>query len=112
MMEVFKLSLNDVLGYKVVVHAHGYRFPSLDWAITIHKAQGLTLDKVAIDLGKEVSAGLTFVACSCVRRLSDIMFDPAFAYQRITSLGKSMRLTERKVKDARLCSTEHTSFPS
>jgi len=43
---------------------------------------------------------------------SDIMFDPAFAYQHVTSLGKSMRLTERKVKDARLCSTEHTSFPS
>ena len=85
----------------------------LAWAVTIHKAQGLTLDKVVIDIGKkEFSAGLTFVACSRVRRLSDIMFDPPFAYQRVASLAKSMRLTERKVEDARLYSMERTSFPS
>ena len=85
----------------------------LAWAITIHKAQELTLDKVVIDIGKkEFSAGLTFVASSCVCRLSDIMFDPPFAYQRVASLSKSMWLTERKVEDARLCSMEHTSFPS
>ena len=76
----------------------------LAWAITIHKAQGLTLDKVVIDIGKkDFSAGLTFVACSRMRRLSNIMFNPPFAYQRVTSLAKSMRLTERKVEDARLC---------
>ena len=65
----------------------------LAWAITIHKAQGLTLDKVVIDIGKkEFSAGLTFVARSRVCRLLDITFDPPFAYQRVTSLSKSMRL--------------------
>ena len=32
----------------------------LAWAVTIHKAQGLTLDKVVIDIGKkEFSCGLT-----------------------------------------------------
>jgi len=37
----------------------------LAWAVTIHKAQGLTLDKATIDIGKkEFSAGLTFVAVS------------------------------------------------
>ena len=35
----------------------------LAWAVTIHKAQGLTLDKVVIDVGKkEFACGLTFVA--------------------------------------------------
>ena len=44
----------------------------LAWAVTIHKAQGLTLDKVVIDVGKkEFSSGLTFVACSRVRHLAD-----------------------------------------
>ena len=38
----------------------------LAWTVTIHKAQGLTLDKVVIDIDKEFSAGLTFVACSFV----------------------------------------------
>ena len=40
----------------------------LAWAITIHKAQGLTLDKAVINIGKkEFCAGLTFVAISRVR---------------------------------------------
>ena len=81
----------------------------LAWAIMIHKAQGLTLDEV-VDIGKKFSAGLTFVACSRVRRLSDT-FNTPFAY-RVASLAKSTRLTERKVEDTRLCSMECTSFPS
>ena len=54
----------------------------LAWAVTIHKAQGLTLDKVVLDIGKkEFSSGLTFVACSRVRHLTDLLFDPPFPYQ-------------------------------
>ena len=42
----------------------------LAWAVTIHKSQGLTLDKVVIDVGqREFSSGLSFVACSCVHHL-------------------------------------------
>ena len=66
-MGVFQLFLNDVLGYKVVVHVHGYRSPSnLLGQITIHKAQGLILDKVVIDIGKEFSAGLMLCVHVCV----------------------------------------------
>ena len=75
----------------------------LAWAVTIHKAQGLTLDKVVIDIGKkEFSSGLTFVACSRVRRLDDILFNQTFTYERLTSLSKSRRLQERLVEDTRL----------
>ena len=49
----------------------------LAWAVTIHKSQGLTLDKVVIDIGKrEFSSGLTFVACSRVRQVQDLLFIP------------------------------------
>jgi len=72
----------------------------------------LTLDKVGIDIAKEFSAGLTFVASSRVRHLSDTMFDLLFAFQHVTSLAKSVWLTERKIEDSRLCSVEHTSFTS
>ena len=72
----------------------------LAWAITVHKAQGLTLDKVVIE--KEFSSGLTFVACSRVRRLSDLLFDPPFPHQRIASLANSKRMQERVEEDARL----------
>ena len=45
----------------------------LAWAVTIHKYQGMTLNKAVVDLGKkEFSAGLTFVACSRVRQLKDL----------------------------------------
>jgi ATP-dependent DNA helicase PIF1 len=75
----------------------------LAWAITIHKAQGLTLNKVVIDIGtKEFSTGLTFVACSRVRYLTDLIFEPPFDYYRLTSLSKSRRLHERYLEDQRL----------
>ena len=72
----------------------------LAWAVTIHKSQGLTLDKVVIDVGKREC--LTFVACSRVRQLQDLLFTPPFPYQRLSSLSNRSRLHERQQEDQRL----------
>ncbi len=75
----------------------------LAWAVTIHKSQRLTLDKVVVDVGKkEFSAGLTFVACSRVRQLQDQLFVPQFPYQRLDNLANSQHLIKRIQEDERL----------
>ena len=81
----------------------------LAWAVTIHKSQGLTLDKVVIDVGKrEFSTGLTFVACSRVRQLRDLLFSPPFPFQRLACLANSCRLKERQEEDARMLSLQNS----
>ena len=51
------------------------RFPLvLAWSLTIHKVQGLTLNKIIITLGQEqMCCGIDYVAFSRVKSLNDIM---------------------------------------
>ena len=70
---------------------------------TIHNAQGLVLDKVVIDVGKkEFCCSLTYVACSRVTHLRDLLFATPFPYSRLSGLSKSQRLKEQLAKDTRL----------
>ena len=76
----------------------------LVWAITVHKSQGLTLEKAVIDLGKkEFAAGLSFVAISWVRTLRNILFSP-FSFERLQRLKTCKRLKERIDEEKRLLS--------
>ena len=84
----------------------------LAWAVTIHKSQGLTLDKVVVDIGKkEFCAGLTFVAISRVRRMTDLLLNPPFAFQRLKNLSKSRRLHERQQAEQHLLLLQTTTIP-
>jgi len=78
----------------------------LAWAITVHKSQGLTIPKAMIDLGKnEFAAGLSFVAISRVRSLSDIIFNH-FSFERLQRIQKCKQLCERILEEERLVSLE------
>lgn len=60
----------------------------LAYAITIHKSQGMTVDKARIDLGEsEFAPGITFVALSRVKRLDGILFNGALSWDRIRAAG-------------------------
>ena len=75
----------------------------LAWAIMVHKAQGLTLHKVVIDVGrKEFCSGLTFVACSRVRQLDYLLFITPFPFQHLSNISNSTRLRERLDEDQHL----------
>ncbi|KAK3910679.1 ATP-dependent DNA helicase PIF7 [Frankliniella fusca] len=61
-----------------------YQFPiTLCYACSIHKSQGMTLDKAVINIGKQdFSLGLSYVAFSRVRELTDLLIEP-FCFKRL-----------------------------
>lgn len=62
----------------------------LAWAVTIHKSQGLTFDRLIIDAGKSFASGQVYVALSRCRTLEGIVLkskisnDVIFSDQRVT----------------------------
>ena len=56
-------------------------FVVLVYAITVHKSQGLTLDKVVLDIStKDHTLGLTYVAISSVRTIQGLCLKNPFIY--------------------------------
>ena len=56
----------------------------LAWGITIHKSQGLILEKAVVELGsKDFFAGLTFVAISQVKTLKGLAFCTHFDHAQL-----------------------------
>jgi ATP-dependent DNA helicase PIF1 len=56
------------------------------WAITIHKAQGITADKIVTNIAeKDHVVGLTYVAISRVKSLKGLLFEEPFDYSHFRS---------------------------
>ncbi|KAK3931961.1 ATP-dependent DNA helicase [Frankliniella fusca] len=81
-----------------------YQFPiTLCYAMSIHKAQGMTLDKVVVNIGdKEFALGLAYVGLTRARCLNDIIISP-FVYDRMKLVNNHKSLAQRKEFDKWLC---------
>lgn len=74
----------------------------LAWAITIHKSQGLTLQKAWIDLGSsEQSSGLSYVALSRLRSLQSLVVEP-MTFDRLQCIQKSKGFQGCSAEELRL----------
>ena len=74
----------------------------LAWALTIHKSQGLTLEKATIDIGPTERIGLTFVAISRIKSLQGLRIMPPIPYDHYEKMKKSKQLEKRKAEERRL----------
>ncbi len=66
----------------------------LAWAVTIHKSQGLTFDKVIIDAARAFAAGQVYVALSRCRTLEGIVLSTPLDYVEMDNDPSVLRYTD------------------
>jgi hypothetical protein len=86
------------------------QFPLIiSYAITVHKSQGVTLDKVVCDISMpEFASGLSYVAVSRVSKLEGLMFEAPFdrsrVYREEPILSMQMKMSDYESRKLRaLC---------
>lgn len=62
----------------------------LAWAITIHKSQGLTLDKISCDLSQSFSPGQSYVALSRAKSLEGVFIE-SINFDKITANDEAVK---------------------
>ena len=81
--------------YESKTEHHRIMLPLIpSYAITIHKSQGQTFDKVILNIGdNEFASGLTYTALSRAKKLQNIRFDP-----RIPNQSRFLKIFTKKFK--------------
>ena len=68
----------------------------LGWAITVHKSQGLTLQRVVFGIGsREFYVGVSYVGCSHVRSYKGLALLHSFPRERMEKINGQTALSTR-----------------
>ena len=81
----------------------------LAWALTIHKSQGMTIDKpVIVDVGPtEFAPGMTYTAVTRVRNFTGLAFQPMPSFNRIVKIFEKKGFkAKQKVMKKRLADAQ------
>ncbi|RFU26990.1 Nucleoside-triphosphate phosphatase, partial [Scytalidium lignicola] len=83
------------------------QFPlTVAYAITIHKSQGITVEKAVLNLvEKDFAPGLSYVAVSRVKTLDGLMFEESFDYNRFKA--KETNTQKWRLADIQRRKTQH-----
>ncbi|XP_070201319.1 ubiquitin carboxyl-terminal hydrolase 50-like [Littorina saxatilis] len=86
----------------------------LGYALSIHRLQGATLEKVVLNAGpKEFALGLLFVGVSRVKQFQGLAFKPYPNFDRFSQIARCQSLQERLQEEDRLRKLEeHTLRPT
>lgn len=75
----------------------------LAYAVSIHRSQGITLEKAMVDIGdREFQTGLTYVALTRVKTLKGLLIKPSFNIDRLTKINNSRSMVGRRDELQRL----------
>ena len=110
-------NLNHVAAITQFCEKNGRKFTrkqlplKVEYAITIHKSQGLTLELIVIDIGDvEFAAGLAYVVLTRVRKITDLVFIIYKDKKRFDKIGvsKAAKLKIEFLKRSHLKTTSNT----
>ena len=107
---IFKYEAILYYGRKKTVSTRRIQFPlSLAWALTIHKVQGLTVNKIVVSMkGPRFNAGQAYVAFSRVKNLNDLYITD-FNPQKI-KIDMHVQNEMKRLRETALRISSPTSF--